>query len=344
MRVLITGASGFLGGHIADACVCRGDQVKVIIRNTSDTSSLKAHGNKISYVHGTIEDENACLEATSGVDIVFHAAARVLEQGHRKQFIETNVEATKKLIVAARRNQVKKFVFISSPSVVAEFNNQIHINETYPYPKKPLNYYCDTKALAEQYALSQNSKEMLITSIRPRGIWGIRDKTGFVPKLLYKMQQEKLQNLANGYPVYATLCHVSNVVHACLLAANSKQVGGKAYFITDGQEVEVWSFLNDLAHLFDIPPVTKNMNTYMAKSIAMICECVWKLPYLRKNVPLPLSMYALGLLSKTSTYDISRAKRDFGYQPITHKQVGFQELKTWVAHIGGFNEFTKHVR
>lgn len=343
MRVLITGASGFLGGHLVDIFIKAGHQVKVLVRKTSDISHMEQYGDQITYSYGDIDKEESCHRATENVDLVIHSAARAKEYGSYETFVKTNVDATKYLVQGAQKNKVAKFIFISSPSVVAEFQDQVDIDETYPYPEHALNYYCDTKGKAEQYVISQNGNGILTTSIRPRGIWGPRDKTGFLPKLMKRIAEGKLKNLANGEPVMTHVCHVYNVAHACLLASTSDKVAGNTYFITDDEPIEVWGFLNRLATLFGLPVITKNANPKVVLAVTKMLERLWKIPYLRNNKSMPLSLYALGLLSKQSTYDTSKARKDFGYHTIISSDEGVSDLKQWIDEIGGIEAFYKHV-
>lgn len=343
MRILITGASGFLGGHLVDAFVKDLHQVKVLIRKTSDITHLSTYGKNIDYVYGDIEDPISCHSATQDIDIVIHSAARAMDYGNYKTFEKTNIEATKNLLTAAKKNRVQKFLFISSPSVVAEFKDQININEQYPYPRKAMNYYCDSKAKAERYVLSQNGYGIYTTIIRPRGIWGPRDKTGFLPKLMKRIATGKLKNLSGGRPVLTDLCHVYNVSHACLLASKSDKVGGNIYFITDDSTIEVWTFLNHLAILLELPEINKTIPSKIPILAASVFEILWKTPYLKHHKSMPLSKYSLGLLTRQSTYNISKAKKDFAYQPIINERQGIQNLLSWINQIGGVSAFTKHV-
>lgn len=338
MKVLITGATGFLGSYIVDKCIKQGDNVRVLVRKTSNIDYLKKYPD-IEYAYGDLTNTSSLRDATKGIDVIYHSAARVTTQGDRTQFYNDNVLSTRCLVDEAKKQNVKRFIFISSPSIFFDFSHQNNINETYAYPNKYINYYSETKALAEQYVLSSNDENFTACSLRPRGIWGPRDTTGFVPKILLGMLKEKFPDMSGGKDIFATLCHVENAADACILAAKSDKVGGKAYFITDDEVVNVWGFLNQLGKTFKAPPIQKKINPKFLMCIGGLFDLVWKIPALARTVEAPLSRYAVGLLTYSSTFDISAAKKDFGYQPEVNQNTGMASLKQWVKDIGGVDKF-----
>lgn len=343
MKVLITGATGFVGGYIVDKCIEMGDEVRVLVRKTSNLDYLKKYP-EIEYVYGDLTDMVAIREATKGIDTIFHSAARVTEVGDRKQFYDDNYFATKHLVDEAKKQGVKRFIYISSPSIFFDFKEQNNINESYPYPQKYINLYSETKALAEQYVLASNDSSFVACALRPRGIWGPRDKTGYIPKILNGMRKEKFPDISGGKKVLATVCHVVNVAEACVLAARSDKAGGKAYFITDDEVIDAWGFLTQIAEKLKIPLFKKKMDAKILMFLGGVFELIWKIPALaRKSAP-PLSRYSVGLLIYNSTYDIGAAKKDFGYSPKIKQKEGIENLVEWINKGGGVDVFLKYVK
>ncbi len=339
MNVLITGGAGFLGGHLVDACVERGDNVRVIVRKTSDLTHLSTLSDKIEIIYGDLTDPLVTATITKDIDIIFHSAARVVDFGSYTQFVSTNITATEYLLGSAQAHGVQKFIFVSSPSVVAEDRDQLNIDESYPLPTKFLNYYSETKARAEQLVLKANAPGFMTCAIRPRGIWGPRDKSGFIPKVLANLKAGKMKNLAGNKTVLASLCHVENAVHACLLAGLSNNTGGKAYFITDGENNDLWRLIDRLAQQYNLPPVKENINPIVLKSLVNICELIWMFPWPKNSYSPPVSRYKVGLITNSSTYNINRAKQDFGYVPRVDLNEGLEKLKQWVENNGGLDSF-----
>jgi nucleoside-diphosphate-sugar epimerase len=342
MNVLVTGASGFLGSHIVDRCLAQGDRVRVLVRPSSDCSYLQSLSN-IDFAVGDITNRTAVSDASRDVDVVYHSAARVSDYGTRAQFWSQNVAATEHLLDAARSNGVKRFVFVSSPSVVMDGSDQIDIDERVPYPTRYLNLYSETKAAAERCVLEANGPTFTTCSLRPRAIWGPRDRTGYMPKLIAKLMTGRMPDLSAGKRVYASLCYCENAAAACTLAARADSVGGKAYFVTDGEKTDVWAFMAEVAALFGLPPISRSVSPSTLRAVVGAVEWLWRVPFLAHRYSPPISRYSMTLLTSTSTYDIRRANIDFGYQPTIDRATGLSRLKAWIDSIGGVSEYVRHV-
>ena len=181
MKVLVTGASGFLGGHLAERAAEAGDEVRVLVRESSDIKQLRAVPG-IEVVRGDLSDAESLRSAVRGIEVVHHSAARVVGYGSRAQFVETNVRGTARLMAAAQSAGVGRFVFVSSPSALMGRNegDRFGIDESTPYPDRWLNLYSETKAQAERLVLAANRPGFTTVALRPRGIWGPRERHGVV--------------------------------------------------------------------------------------------------------------------------------------------------------------------
>jgi 2-alkyl-3-oxoalkanoate reductase len=341
MNVLVTGATGFLGSHIVDAARAQGDRVRVLARASSDTTYLRTLPG-VEIVDGDLTSAASLEAATRGIEVVYHSAARVSDQGTRAEFVAANVDGTRDLLAAARNAGVGRFVFVSSPSVVMDDSDQVDIDESTPYPARFLNLYSETKAAAEQLVLAANAPGFVTCAIRPRAVWGPRDRSGWLPKLGGKILDGRLPNLSGGRTVLASMCYVSNAAEACLLAAraSAENVGGKAYFVTDDDRTDVWRFASEIGELFGLPPIRRRVDPRAVRVIAGVLDRIWSVPALAKRYPPPLSRYAVALLSRTATYDISAARRDLGYAPRVGRAEGLAQLKAWVDGVGGFRALT----
>jgi nucleoside-diphosphate-sugar epimerase len=343
VRALVTGASGFLGSHLVDECVRAGDKVRVLVRPFSDLGYL-ATVPGVDLAFGDLRDEASLREAVRDVDVVYHSAARVTDFGSRAQFWHTNVAGTDRLLAAARDNGVGRFVFVSSPSVTMTGTDQFDLDESAPYPDRFLNLYSQTKAEAEKHVLAANRPDFTTCALRPRGVWGPRDRQGFMPRLVAKMLAGRLPDLSGGRTVYASLCYCTNAAVACRLAALSDRVGGRAYFVADAEPSDVWALIGEVATLFGARPPTRRVPPLARDALVNLVEAVWRIPYLAHRYSPPLSRYSVTLLTRSSTYDTGAAERDFGYRPRIDQRAGLALLKRWVDDVGGVDEFVRYAR
>lgn len=333
MKAFVTGGSGFLGSHIVDACLARGDSVRALVRASSNTDYLRTCPG-VELVVGELSDQETLVRALAGMDVVYHSAARVLDYGSREAFFETNVHGTTHLLAAAKQARVPRFVFVSSPSVVMAGADQLDVDETAPYPARFLNLYSETKALAEQAVLAANGPGFTTCALRPRGVWGPRDRQGAMPKMVKRMRDGKLPNVSGGKRTLASICYCENAAEACMLAARSDRVGGKAYFIADDEPIDVWPFCDELAARFEVPPVSRTLSPRILWAVAVLLDILWLLPWLSHRRPPPMSRYLASLLIHSATYDTSAARRDFGYAPIVDRSTGFERIMRWLGDAG----------
>jgi nucleoside-diphosphate-sugar epimerase len=343
VKALVTGAAGFVGSHIVDKCLALGDEVRVLVRPSSDLSYLRTLKG-IELISGDLLDQKAVAEAVRGAGVVYHSAARVLDYGTRKQFWDANVVATRYLIDAARAAGVPRFVFVSSPSVISDGQEHLDVDESRPYPKRFANLYCETKAAGEQLVLAANAPDFITCAIRPRGVWGPRDQAGPISRFIAKMVAGKLPDMSGGRKTYASICYCENAAEACTLAARSEHVGGKPYFITDAEKTDVWAFTEVIAELLSIPPVRRKIHPAVLRVWVEAVELIWKLPALSNHRAPPLSRYSTGMLTLTATYRTAAAERDFGYRAKIDQQTGLSRLKAWIDEIGGVEELVRRHR
>lgn len=346
MKVLVTGASGFLGGKLARRLVSDGGhEVSVLVRRTSNLQDL-GDTSVLNLVYGDLTDAASLEQATRDIDVVFHSAARVDERGTRAQFEQENLHATEQLLTSARKNGVSRFVFISSPSALMEYDggDQLDIDESVPYPQRFLNLYSETKAAAEQAVLAADAPGFTTCALRPRAIWGSGDRSGPIVRLLGRARAGKLPNLSGGREIFASFCHVDNIVDAAVKAAESDNVGGKAYFIADAEKTNVWPFMAEVAQDFGFAAPTRTPDLRVVGAVVSVIEQVWKIPYLATRYSPPLSRYVFALMTRSSTFDTTAARVDFGYVPIVDRDAGLAGFKDWVTAQGGVAELTRNLK
>ncbi|MFE5826802.1 NAD-dependent epimerase/dehydratase family protein [Streptomyces erythrochromogenes] len=349
MRILVTGASGFLGGHLVDGALSQGHTVRALVRPGSDAARLRSLPG-VEVVAGDLTDGGPLGPAAEGCQAVLHSAARVVDHGSRAQFLAVNVTGTLRLLAAARSAGVQRFVFVSSSSALMRVreSDRLGIDESTPYPRRWFNHYSETKAIAEQYVRAADGPEFTTCAVRPRGIWGPRDHAGFLPRMVAAMRTGRLPDLSGGKRVLVSLCHVDNAVDACLraMSAPASRVGGKAYFIVDRGETDLWPFLARVGALFDCPPPAPRIPLSLGRAMASAIDTGWNLCRCgggrRRNTdagPL-LSRYMMALLTRSATYDTAAARHDLGYTAPRTQAEGLRALRTWVTAVGGVTAWT----
>lgn len=340
VKVLVTGAAGFLGSHIVDRSLALGHETHVIVRKTSRSRYLENLAPRIHKHIGDLTNPEAVEKACRGMDLIIHSAGRVTDFGAYEDFYRDNVLATETLLKAARKTGVKKFVFISSPSIFSADEDHVNVDESIPYPNVYMNFYAKTKSLAEQLVLSSNSPELFTCSLRPRGIWGERDYNGFFPKLLKALKLGKLKDFSQGKKVEASLCHAANIAEACFQAADhSSTTAGEAYFITDDKNVYVWDLIETVGRRLNLPKLGPKVNDKVLQAAVHAIEALWKLPILYKRRSPPISRYSLGMLQNHTTYSVAKAKRDFGYSPKISMAHNLEDFLRWIEEDGGLDSY-----
>ena len=126
--------------------------------------------------------------------------------------------------------------------------------------------------------------------------------------------------------------------------AHASAVGGRTYFVTDGERINTWEFLAKLAEIFDAPPIARRVSPTTAAVMASVMDGVWRFPPLARRYPPPISRYSLSLLTLTSTYTLAAAERDLGYVPKVALPTGLEKLRHWIDEIGGVDEYLRLVR
>ena len=326
MKVLVTGGGGFLGGVIVRMLRERGDGVRSFSRG--EYPALAALG--AEQVRGSLEDRNAVVAAAAGCDIVFHVAAKAGIWGSYHEFYQANVVGTGHVIAACQQNGINRLVYTGSPSVVFDGSDVEGGNESLPYPDFYEAYYPATKALAEQLVLAANSPELAVTSLRPHLIWGPGDNH-LVPRIIAKGRAGKLRRIGTR-PNLVDTVYVDNAARAHLQAADmlapGSCVAGNCYFISNNEPLPLWEMVNRILAAAAIPPVTRSIPPKLAFAVGCICEAVWGT--LRLQGEPPMTRFVAHELATAHWFDISAARRDFGYHPDISIDEGLLRLQQWL--------------
>lgn len=323
MRALVTGAGGFLGFEIARQLVARGDRVRGLARGSYP--ELQRLG--VESVQADIRDAQAVSAAMDGVDVVFHTAAVAGIWGPWQRYHSINTLGTENVIAGCIARGVRRLVFSSSPSVTFDGGDQKGVDESVPYPRNWLCHYPHSKALAEQAVLLANGREGLRTcALRPHLIWGPRDPH-LVPRLIERARRGRLRQVGDGSNLI-DMVYIENAAQAHLLAADALVEGapacGRAYFLSQGEPVNCWQWINQLLELAGVPPVTRAISLRTAWRLGAVLERVYRL--LRVPSEPPMTRFLAAQLATSHYFDIHRAREDFGYIPRVSTAEGMRRL------------------
>ena len=310
MKILVTGGGGFVGGYIVERLLARGYAVRSIGR--SPQPELVAKG--VEVVCGDLTDATAVSAACEGVGAVFHVAARAGVWGSWESFYGPNVIGTRNVLSACRKWQVKRLVYTSTPSVVFNGDSIRGGDESLPYGKNWLCHYAETKALAEQEALAANSEKLQVVALRPHLIFGPGDPH-LLPRVIESVKAGRLRIVGDG-SAKVDVSYVGNVADAHLDAFDALERGkgaGQAYFISQGEPVDLWPWLNSILEGLGQPPLTQKIPLPLAYGIGALCEGAWNV--LRRRTDPPITRFVAVELAKDHYFDIRKAQHVLGYQP-----------------------------
>jgi nucleoside-diphosphate-sugar epimerase len=323
-HVFVTGAGGFLGKAICR--LLRLANIKVTGFARSDYPELTQMG--VNTVQGDIADFDQVTNAMQSCDLVFHVAAKAGVWGSKEDYFIPNVEGTKNVIKACQALGISRLVYTSTPSVTFAGVDEAGIDESQPYAADFLNYYGHSKALAEQQVLAAAQNNLKTVALRPHLIWGPSDPH-LVPRVLERAKAGKLKLVGKDDKLVDTI-YVDNAAYAHILAAIAlaspdSTCNGKAYFISNDEPITMAVMLNKILACVNLPPVTKRVPSNIAYGVGASLEWLYKL--LNKKQEPIMTRFVARQLSTCHYFDISAAKKDFGYTPLVSINEGMKRLK-----------------
>ncbi len=327
-KVLITGGTGLLGGHLVERMAKQGHRVRVLVRKTSDIEHLKTTGAEIVY--GDVEDYDSLVTAAKGMDVIIHSAARVLPGwGQWGDFESCIVEGTENILNASIAAGVKKFVYVSSGTVVGEAAlGDIPADETAPYLKVELKreaYYDCAKAKAEQIVLDYHKQgKISVTVVRPCMIYGPR----------CRLLTDRIYRYVKMFPVLpgnamakTALVHVHDVADCIILAATSEKSWGQIYNISPAEVVTYRDFINSMAKAAGKSEFKIVIPLSVVYSSAAVME-MWGRLIRSEEAPF-LTRSDIKFVRDGMYIDSSKARKELGWQPKISIEEGCRQYVEW---------------
>lgn len=308
-RALVTGATGGLGLALTEGLIAAGYAVRATGRSAGAVLRLKAMGADVVLCDLLQADLTRLCD---GVDVVFHAAALSSPWGAEAVFQRINVDVTERLLASAQVTGCDAFVFVSSPSIYADFKDQEGLTEDSPPTPRPLNAYARTKLAAERQVLAADQPGFRTTSIRPRALIGPDDAV-LLPRILEMVRRGRLPVLRGGV-ARIDLTDVRDAVKALVLAdQNREAVGGRPINISGGQPIRILELAERLCEVLQVRPRLIPVPMAPMRVLASVSETVcgaWP------GSPEPkITPYTLATLAYSQTFDLSYARTALGYSP-----------------------------
>ncbi len=317
MRIFVTGASGFVGGAATKHLVAQGHDVYAMSRSEASDAKIAALGGK--PVRCDLEDVTATHIGPA--EAIVHCAAFVEQWGPVEAWKRFNIDGTARMLAAAREAGAKRFVHISTESVLWRGQHLRGVDETYPRAPDSPYPYSWTKARAEELVEAANATEFQTIILRPRFIWGPGDTT-LLPVIEHMAKSGQWQWIDNGQAKTSTT-HIGNLVHAIELAL-TKGSGGQAYFILDDGVRTMKEIISAIAATRGITLPHKSVPSWAADALASVAEGAWR-TFNLKGEP-PVTRFGAMIMSRDSVLIDAKARREMGYAPVIGVEEGLRQL------------------
>lgn len=305
MRIIVTGATGFLGGALARRLLALGHDVVATGREPRQLTLLSTLGAQV-FAHDLASQAPA---ANGSADAIVHCAALCAPWGRAGDFHRANVAATRHALAFARAARCRRFIFISTPSVYFRYRDQIQVREDTPLPP-PVNAYARSKREAEQEVLAADDLDPLI--LRPRGLYGAGD-AALLPRLIAAARTRALP-LMNGGRAATDLTHVDDAVGAVIAALNVRgPISQRVLNISGGVALNVRDVAEHAARRAGCAIRWRRAPAPLVLTIARALEAAALLHPARPEPA--ITAYGAALFAFTQTLDISAAKAELGWAP-----------------------------
>ena len=336
MRILVTGAAGFMGSHLVESLAAEDNDIVSLVKPGGDTSFIS--DTKTDIIYGDLCDRDSLQAATEGVEVVYHLAAIPKWEANvsQQQYVVVNIEGTRNLFEASALSGVKKVLFVSSLDTTGPSIDGNPVNEeTEPRPK---NIYGRTKLEGERIARDYYEKRALeVVIVRLPMVYG--------PRNLLHLKRYFSTVKSGYYPIVGNgdalmeFCYVKNAVGGLRLAME-KGRSGEIYFISDERSYQFKEVIEAIAEELEVDIKFIKMPIFVAKAMGFSVEILSKFlkfyPFTFKETGRPaFSRNAVAWMSKSSLFcDISKAKREIGYKAQHTLREGVRETAEWYKEIG----------
>ncbi len=329
MRVLVTGASGFVGQAVARALLAAGHIVCGLTRDPARTleAGVERH-------LGSIGDPTSIARAATACDAIVHAAGITSMRAPERVLRWVHIAGTENVLRAARHMGVRRVLHLSCADVTLARDDRMHWDEARVLPQDPIGSFARSKLMAEEIALCASDATLEVSALRPALLWGPGDVHGLA-QLAREHAQAGVVLYDQGRNVLGTT-YIDNLTQAALKALHAPQAPGRAYYITDGEFLEARELYTRLLGALELPIKFAEKSASMA-----LLRARW-LPKLGMTAR-PNEAEILRR-AKSALFDLSSAAKDLGYTPSLDLSAQLEALASWVRAQGGLGAVIQKVR
>ncbi len=323
-KILITGATGFIGSHVVDLLVSRGEPARALVSSGEDPQRLTRQG--VEICPGDLKDRASLAEAVQGISCVIHCAARTGPWGPQSEYEAVNVHGFEDLLQLALKAGVERFVHVSSIIVHGADLGGV-ADEAAPMRIEPHNPYSWSKVMAERLAQTYiREQKAPITIVRPGWVYGPRD-TGSFARFAAMVKNQRMILMGSGNN-HVPLVYVSDVAEGIYLASQKEQAAGKAYLLVNDEEVTQKEYFTTIAAGLGVPAPKLRIPYRLALMAGSSAEASYHL--LKRSSPPPLTRYGVQLLGGENRFQISKTRQELGFQPQVNVHQGVMQSIAWI--------------
>lgn len=325
MKSLVTGGAGFLGVHLAKRLVVGGHDVTVLAHSMRpEVGELEKLG--VNVVFGDVTDRKLVDGLAGGCDVVYHLAAAFRKVNlSDKVYWDVNVEGTRNMLEASLKHGVKRFIHCSTCGVHGNVRNPPANEDT---PIAPEDHYQHTKAVGEETARGYNQKGLPVVVIRPGAIYGPGDRGRFL-MLFRKISSGKFIIAGDGKTTYHPV-YIDNLVDGFMLAAEKKNAAGQTYIIADEKYYTLNDLVGEIASVMGVGVRIVHVPFWPVYFVGFVCEVLYK-PF---SAEPPIFRRRVEFFRMNRAFDISKAKKELGYEPKVGLREGVGRTVAWCRESG----------
>lgn len=326
MKVLVTGAAGFLGSHLVDMLLERCYEVRAMVRPIEDASYLRTL-REVEVVNGDLTDAVSLRWAVQGVQRVFNVAAKTGPWGLEDVYRAVNVQGVANLIHAAIDAGVQRVVHTSSITVYGHHLRGI-VTEDHPYHAED-NPYSRSKIAGEKLITNLvRDAGAPVVIVRPGWMYGPRDSASF-GRFVSLVESGKGFLIGSGENIVPVV-YVRDAAQGLIKASEAgDEVIGRAYTLAGDRQVTQAEYLNTIADALDVPHIVRRVPFSALYASGRAAELVWQTLGRRKATPPPVTTYGVTLLGRDQQFSIERARRELAYAPEFDVKRGVAEGVRW---------------